>query len=165
MDRKPVSQTQEGNLTNIVEFLSVEHQQLITSMANLAGEFGRIQQIDDYFWKFMYRFVISEDDHIIIAMLSRAAHRQYYISLSQYLRTEFSEAMNALRHSLHKIFEWFAGKRLLPASLPCTAHWFGIPLEPFRNRADQARPKPILHERIDLMIDYCNCITEPCCKG
>lgn len=86
--------------TDIVSFLATRQQQLITSMAMLGNEFSRIQQVDDFHIAVYQRFEIASPNDLIMALLMRATHRQFYVAIAQYLHTEFTEAMASLRHGI-----------------------------------------------------------------
>jgi hypothetical protein len=135
MGQEPSSGAPESDVfsMNIVGVLSTEQQQLLTSMANLGSEFGRIQQIDDYFSQLLFRFEVSDSDRILLAMLCRAAHRQFYMALSQYLRTEIAEAMNSLRHCIESCLH--------------VSHMCKTPadIQGFRNRDSDAYKKVYAH--------------------
>ena len=90
-------------ISNIIDYLSMEHQQQLTSTVNLGNDFKAIERLDQHFRAMLDRVGVPQD-HVAIGLLLRSCHRQFYFGIAQLLRCHRSEMMLALRHSIESSF-------------------------------------------------------------
>jgi hypothetical protein len=95
-----------SNVGNILEFISAEHNNELVSIANLKHELGFLQELDGIYQEIRSSFSINSDDdlHCMVATLYLQAHNEYYIGMSQLLKSHLGKSFISLRIAIEAVF-------------------------------------------------------------
>jgi hypothetical protein len=91
---------------NILGFISVEHNNELVSVANLKAELGFAQELDEIYQEIRQAFRIDANNDVqcIVATLYLQAHNEFYIGLSQLLKSHLGKALISLRIAIEDAF-------------------------------------------------------------
>lgn len=91
---------------NILEFISTEHNNELVSVANLKSELGFAQELDEIYKEIRQAFRVDANNDVqcIVATLYLQAHNEFYIGLSQLLKSHLGKAFISLRIAIEDAF-------------------------------------------------------------
>jgi ATP-dependent Lon protease len=91
---------------NILEFIGYEHHNELVSIANLKGELSYLQDLDDIYQEVKDSFPVSEtnDTHVMVSVMFLQAHSEFYVGMSQLLKSHLSKAFFSLRIGIDAAF-------------------------------------------------------------
>lgn len=91
---------------NILEFISFEHNNELVSIANLKGELGFLQEFDEIYQDTKDAFPVdrNNDVHLMVGVMFLQAHSEFYIGMSQFLKSHLSKAFLSLRIAIDASF-------------------------------------------------------------
>ncbi len=91
---------------NIFDFIGSENQNKLISVANLKGQLGYLQELDEIYQDLHHVFIVDSknDMHYIVATLFLQAHNEYYIGMSQFLSSHLVKAFISLRIAIDAAF-------------------------------------------------------------
>ncbi len=79
---------------SILDFVGMEYQNALISVANLNKEFGFLQGLDDIYEDIRTSFPVNPNNevHFMVCMMFLQAHNEFYISMSQLFRSHLGKA-------------------------------------------------------------------------
>lgn len=91
---------------NILEFISFEHHNELVSLANLKEELGFLQELDEIYQDTKDALPIDRNNDVqfMVAMMLLQAHSEFYIGISQFLKSHLSKAFISLRIAIDASF-------------------------------------------------------------
>ena len=91
---------------NIFEFVSFEHHNELVSIANLKGELGFLHELDEIFQDTLHAFTVNKNNDVqfMVSMMYLQAHSEFYIGMSQFLKSHLSKAFMSLRIAIDASF-------------------------------------------------------------
>ncbi len=91
---------------NILEFIGFEQHNELVSIANLKGELGFLQELDEIYQETKDAFPANKNNntHIMVALMLLRTHSEFYISMSQFLKSHLSKAFLSLRIAIDASF-------------------------------------------------------------
>ena len=83
---------------DILEFISKEHNNELISLANLKGELGYLQELDEIYREVRKAFSVeaTNDLHYAVSLMYLQAHNEFYIGMSQYLKSHLHKLLYRL---------------------------------------------------------------------
>ena len=83
----------------ILDFIGMEYQNALISVANLNKEFGFLQELDDIYDDIRTTFPVNPKNevHFMVCMMFLQAHNELYISISQLFRSHLGKAFISAR--------------------------------------------------------------------
>src|SRR3989338_6552768 len=103
MRRVEIKMVKQGN---ILEFIGFEQHNTLVSIANLKGELGFTQELDEIFQEAKYGFTVdrNNDVHFIVSMLFLQAHNEFYVGISQFFKAHLGKSFFSLRMAIDAAF-------------------------------------------------------------
>lgn len=94
---------------NILEFIGFEQHNELVSIANLKGELGFLQELDEIYQETKDAFPASKNDdtHVMVGLMFLRAHSEFYIGMSQFLKSHLSKAFLSLRIAIDASFNGY----------------------------------------------------------
>lgn len=91
---------------NILEFMGFEQHNELVSIANLKGELGFLQELDEIYQETKDAFPANKnkDTHIMVGLMFLRAHSELYIGMSQFFKSHLSKAFLSLRIAIDASF-------------------------------------------------------------
>lgn len=91
---------------NILEFIGFEQHNELVSVANLKGELGFLQELDEIYQETKDAFPANKnnDTHIMVGLMFLRAHSEFYVGMSQFLKSHLSKAFLSLRIAIDASF-------------------------------------------------------------
>lgn len=91
---------------NILEFIGTEHHNHLVSIANLKGELGFLQELDEIYQEALHAYSVNKniDVQFMVCTMYLQAHSEFYIGMSQFLRSHLSKAFISLRIAIEAGF-------------------------------------------------------------
>lgn len=91
---------------NILEFISFEHHNELVSIANLKGELGFLQELDEIFQDTLHAFTVNKNNDVqfMVSTMYLQAHSEFYIGMSQFFKSHLSKSFLSLRIAIDASF-------------------------------------------------------------
>lgn len=85
--------------SNILEFISLEHHNELVSLANLKGDLVFLQELDEIYQDTRNAFSVNKNNavQVMVGTMYLQAHSEFYIGMSQFLKSHLSKAFLSLR--------------------------------------------------------------------
>lgn len=94
---------------NILEFISFEHNNELVSLANLKGELGFLQELDEIYQGILHAFSASKNSDVqfMVSTVYLHAHSEFYVGMAQFLKSHLSKAFMSLRIAIDASFNGY----------------------------------------------------------
>lgn len=91
---------------NILEFIGFEQHNTLVSIANLKGELGFTQELDEIFHDAKHGFTVDRDNELqfVVSMLFLQAHNEFYLGMSQFFKAHLGKSFFSLRMAIDAAF-------------------------------------------------------------